>query len=146
MKKKQVNSRFVNFTLEDGILIGEYMKGLEATLEIAKECVKARIEFTQGNSYPALADIRYITSATKEARDYFSKDENIGVTAGAMLVNSAFSTLLGNFYLKITFKKNAIPTKLFSNKASAINWLRQFKQEDSEIELEATDIQPEIKK
>jgi len=127
MKKKELHNRYVYLTLEDGILIAEYKKGLKITLEIAMECVEARIEFTQGNSYPALADIRYITGTTREARDYLSKDDIIGVTAGAILVNSAFSTLLGNFFLRITFKKNTIPTKLFANKTSAVKWLKQFR-------------------
>jgi len=111
--------------LEDGIVIAVY-GNLEITLEIAKEIVRTRMSFTEGDRYPALADITQVASVSKEARVYFSRDAAVqGIAAGALLVNSAFSTFIGNFFLKVSFS-NPFPTKLFHNKNSAKKWLQQF--------------------
>ena len=113
--------------LEDGILFAVY-GDLDITLEIAEEAVESRHVFTKGKSYPLVADISQVASITKEARLYFSSDVAVkGITAGALLVNSAFSTFIGNFFLSVT-DPNPFPSRLFRDRASAIKWLQKFKE------------------
>ena len=127
--KKELKTEYVHLILEDGILIGQYAKDLHITKDIAEKCVKCRLSFIEGESYPTLADITQIAGIRKDGREYLSSDIAIqGVTAGAVLVNSPFSTFIGNFFLKITFT-NTIPTQLFSSRASAIKWLQKFKDQ-----------------
>ena len=126
--RQDQNSEYVHLVLEDGILIAEYAKDLEITLAIAEDCVKRRLTLVDQKSYPTLADITHIKGTDKEAREYLSSDMAMqGVSAGAILVSSAFSTMIGNFYLKIAYDK-PIPTRLFSEKSKAIKWLQRYKE------------------
>jgi len=128
MERKELHTKYVHLVLEDGILIAVYEKDLNITRAIAEDCIASRLSLTKGKNYPALADITQIAGTRKDARVYLSSDEAIeGVAAGALLVNSAFSTFIGNFFLKVAFS-SPIPTRLFSNKASAIKWLQQFRE------------------
>ena len=129
MERKELTTKYVQFILEEGILIVVYGKDLEITLDVAKYVVGKRLLFTEGRNYPALADITKNASTNKEAREYLSSDAGMkGVLAGALQVDSAFSTIIGNFFLKIAYNKPT-PTRLFSDWTSALKWLEQFKEE-----------------
>ena len=123
---KTLDTPYAKFELKDGILIIEFKPDLEIDLKAAKQIVADRKKISEGKAYPGLGDTRYIKSATKEARAYFELEESQdGVSAGALLVDSVFSTLLVNFFLKVTRQK--MPSKMFTNKEKALKWLEQFK-------------------
>jgi len=126
VKKTELHTKYVHFELVDDILILTYNADLEITLDIAREVVRSRLEFTGSRAYPLLILDDGVKSMSKEARDYFSSDAGTeGVKAGAMLLKSVFSTFLVNFFLKVTQPK--IPAKIFTEKAKAIEWLEQYK-------------------
>ena len=126
--RREINTPYVHLVMQDGIVIA-VCGNLELTRDIAEVIVRTRVAFTEGEGYPVLVDITQIASVSKEARLYLSRDEAVhGISAGALLVNSAFSTFIGNFFLKIAFS-NPFPTQLFHNKATAIKWLQQFRKE-----------------
>jgi hypothetical protein len=61
----------------------------------------------------------------KEARDYLSSDSaNEGLIAGAIIMDSVFTSILGNFFLSVN--KPNIPARMFTDKDQAIKWLRKF--------------------
>lgn len=123
---KTLDTQYARFELKDGILLIEFKPDLEIDLKAAKQIVADRKKISEGKAYPGLGDVRFIKSASKEARAYFEKEESQdGVLAGAMLVDSVFSTLLVNFFLKVT--KQKMPSKMFTNKQKALQWLAQFK-------------------
>lgn len=128
MKNKTWDSKYVHFELCDGILIGIYKRNLVIVKEIAEEIVRDRLLFCEGKSYPTLADIRIMKSIDKESREYLGTPAGIeGIKAGALLTDSVFSTFLGNFFLKIEFlNKSHFPTRLFTDKDKAIEWLKQY--------------------
>jgi hypothetical protein len=122
-----LDTEFVYFELKNDILIATYKPNLEIDLIIAKEIVKSRLEFCKKKSYPTLADITAIKNIVKDARDYFSSAEAAeGITAGALVSKSSFTTIIGNFFLKIAFIKTQIPTRMFTDKQKAIDWLTQY--------------------
>ncbi len=127
MNKSPFSSPHINFEIKDDILYVTYLPGGAINLEIAKEIVKTRLEYTENKSYPILVIDNGVVSMNKEARDYSSdKDGGLkGVLAGALLLKSVYSEFLGNFFLRIT--KPAIPAKVFTDKAKALEWLEQFK-------------------
>ncbi len=60
-----------------------------------------------------------------EARHHFSIGNRETMTcAFGIIINSAVSRVLGNFYLGIN--KPSVPTKLFDNEIDAVKWLKQF--------------------
>ena len=116
------------FRLEKGIFFVTYKTG-PITLEIAKEIVGKRCELMKGQDVWALIDDANLRSIDRDARDYLSSDEGIhGVKAGALLVSAPFAKHLANFFLKITVNKPKIPTKVFSKRDEALNWLNELKK------------------
>ena len=122
--KKQV---IVEFEIENGILICKYQQGLEINIDIAHQMIKDRRDYIKNKSYPTLLDARGLKSINREAREYSSSDEGYeGVTAGALLSGSIFTSYIGNFFLKITSNKPNVPLRLFTDKQKAMEWLAQF--------------------
>ena len=116
---------YIKWSIEDGILyIG--IKEIEIfDLDIAKACVNDRLEFTGENFYPCLVDVVKVGSMTKEARDYFAKEGSEYLTACAIVVSSAFLKMLTNFYIMVN--KPETPTRMFTDRESALEWLNQCK-------------------
>jgi len=126
MHEREFITPYIKFWIEDDIVFGEYLPNVQLTLEAVKTSIEARIEFTKGKPHLFLCDLTPVKSATKEARDFSSKDIGIqGITAGALIVNSSVSKIIGNFFLSIN--KPSAPAKLFTDKAEALKWLQQFK-------------------
>jgi hypothetical protein len=101
-----------------------YVPNSEDRLEDAKAFSAAAKKLSPDKRYPALADIRNITSSTREARQHHAGDGiNLG-PACAILVGSPISSIIGNFFLKIN--RPNIPVKIFHSEPSAVVWLKGF--------------------
>lgn len=110
--------------IENDTLIGTFKKE-NVNLTIAKNVVKDRLKGTEGKSYPILIDIRNIKSTTKTARQFLASEKGCeGITSAAIFINSSIGSMMGNFF--IFFNRPLVPTKLFSNKKEAMEWLMQF--------------------
>ena len=110
---------------EHGIVHTVINENSELTLEDAIE----NLEAIKNNAIkiPAvvLSDIRNISSVTKEHRDYFSSEKASKViAAGALLISSPLSKVLGNLFLKIN--KPPYKGKLFTSKTEAMEWLKEI--------------------
>ncbi len=114
---------------DNDILFFKYAPRLEMTIDVAKEIVRSRLEYSQGVSMYVLIDATNIKSATKEARDYMNSFDGglKGVLGGAFLSNNVVATLVINLFLKVS--KLPVPAKFFSDKTEAIKWLRKIKTE-----------------
>lgn len=115
---------YVKIWIEDNILFCVYENKLNIDLEIANECVELRLEYAKGVSYPVVIDIKGIISITKEAREYFSSKGAESITAGAFIINSPLTKILGNIFL--TVNKPQTPAKLFTNEKAAMKWLKKY--------------------
>ena len=117
-------TNYVTVWIEDGILFCSYKEQITIDLDTAKKIVKDRIEFTKGVSYPILIDFTNLKSVTKDARDFMNEPTGglSGLVKGAFLSNSVVTTVFINLYLKIN--KPTIPTRFFTNKQEALNWLK----------------------
>ena len=127
MKEKYFKNEYLEMWMEDGIVHAEYATNLIITYEIAKINVSARLEMSDNQTYPLFADVSKAKSMTKEARAYLSTPEAIrGISAGAFLIKTQIEALLVNAWLSLY--KPSVPTKLFTEKDKAINWLEQFRR------------------
>lgn len=121
----ELDTPYVNLRIEDSILVGTYKKDLHIDLDIAKQIVQCRLAFTRGKKMPSLIISQGVVSMDKPAREYLASNEAVeGLAASAIIVNSPFSSLLGNFFLKVN--KTKIPVKIFSDIPKAEKWLRKF--------------------
>lgn len=105
-------------------MYAEYKPNTVVTLEVAKRQVKDRREISNGNAYPICGNIVNLKKVSNPAREYLGTDEAMkGVICFAIITNSPMQKMFGNFYL--TFKKSKIPTRLFSSKEEALNWIEK---------------------
>lgn len=126
MDKPPFITPYISFEIKDDVLYVIYLSGAVITLEVAKEIVKQRLEYTNRAPYPLLITGEGLRAMEKPARDYLSTEEGtLYVTAGALLVNSVYTEFFGNFYLRIT--KPKVPALVFTDKVKALEWLEQFK-------------------
>jgi hypothetical protein len=97
--------------------------GFEGELEDAKQIVHRLSKYCI-NKKPILLLAVYAEDNifSKEARQFVaSKAVNEYVKAEALVLNSMALRIMGNFYLKVN--KPARQSKLFNNRAAAIEWL-----------------------
>jgi hypothetical protein len=120
-----LDTPYVYFEVEAGILKATYKKGLCIDLSMAKEIVRLRLEFTAGVSYPVLINNQGVVSIEKAARDYFTSAEATArLKAAAIIVKNPYQSLLGSFFVFI--RKTAMPVRLFNQEEKAMAWLRHF--------------------
>lgn len=82
-------------------------------------------EIGNGNKMLIYIDTYNFMDITNEARKYAaSKESNLYTLANAVLVDSLPKKLLFNFFLR--FENPIVPTKGFSTKEEAMEWLQQL--------------------
>lgn len=128
--------RHISIWTEDAypdIIFGIYSPKLEIDINIAKELVDNRLDYTQGRPVYTMIDFTNVKSVTKEGRDYMNSREGglKGLLGGAFLSNNVVATLFVNLYLKVN--SPVIPAKLFTKKAEAILWLNKIKSEKAQF-------------
>lgn len=111
--------------VEDGILHCIYKEVDMVDLAYAQACVRERLEYVRGKAYPSLFDITRIKQSTKEARDFLANEGNELVSASAILISSPMLQMTANFYIMVNKPIN--PTRMFTDRKSAQEWLARFK-------------------
>jgi hypothetical protein len=121
-----VETRTNRLWLEDGILYFEYFPGVEISMEDAIEISERQRQLIEGKRRPVLGDISQVRSISREARTYFASDDFQETNSAlALLVNSPVSKVIGNMF--IGFSKTIFPTRLFTSRSKALEWLQAFK-------------------
>lgn len=123
--KTQLETPFVHFLLQNGLLIATYKKGVMINLSIARQVVESRLEFTSSREMPVLILSEGQVRMDKEARDFLASEKGTeGLVAAAMVLRNPFDWALGTFFLHL--RRPAMPTKLFVSYEAAIKWLCIF--------------------
>ncbi|MDH5681165.1 MAG: hypothetical protein OEZ36_06245 [Spirochaetota bacterium] len=113
------------YWLSNGFLFAYHKPDLYYTLDHAINDVKTIRKFIQGEKYPLLVDMRDLQGISRDAREYFAGDQvREFVLAIALIVESATSRIIGNFFL--SFNKLKVPVKLFNSETKGETWLRGF--------------------
>jgi hypothetical protein len=117
--------KYFDIKVEDGIvnviLLCEHLD--EQIIEMG---IKRRLALTKDKSYPMFSDIRKIKSITRGGRQRLAqKDAGYGTKVVAFLINSKVQEVLFAFF-NILHKAPA-PSKTFTNKEKALEWLKQYK-------------------
>ena len=108
---------------EHGICRFEAKSGERLELSDAKEALEAVLRLSDGSLPTILVDLRLMQAISKEAREYFSHEDNTRkIAALAFLVDSPLSRLLANFYIGLN--SPGVPTKMFTEEEEAIQWLK----------------------
>ena len=89
--------------------------------------VEAMGKIGNGKRFPVLIDCGEFASVDKEARILSAnKEANIFSSADAVAYHSLAHKLFADFYVK--HNKPEVPTKVFSDNESAIEWLKKRKK------------------
>lgn len=125
-KKNYLENEYVEIWIEDGIIYEVFKPGAVLNLEAGKKVVADRLKVSGGTTMPLFVDIRQLVSIDKETRKYMATGEALHyLCAGAFLVKSALNRLTFNAFR--VFSAPSIPTKGFTDKEKALNWLRYIK-------------------
>ena len=123
--KKTLETPYVSFEIDNGILIATYKPSITISLKHAKEIVSSRLSFIDRPTMPTLILNQGIIKMDKDARDYLASADGIaGVKCAAILINSNFISITVNFFLKVT--KTKLLVKTFTDKENALTWLSGY--------------------
>lgn len=111
--------------MEEGILHIHLKASCEIGLSDAVLIVEAMGKLSHGKKMPVLIDAGEFTSIDKEVRVFSaSAESNIYTLADAIAYYSLAQKLVANFY--IIHNEPVVPTRAFSDKPEAIEWLKSF--------------------
>ena len=110
---------------EDGIVEINTKSSSELGIEQCMENQKAYAQLLEAKRYPMIhIGGKYVT-IDKKARKYAASEEALRFSvAEAYVITSLAHKILAKFYLKVD--KPSVPTKFFSTKVAAENWLKEF--------------------
>lgn len=111
--------------VDDGILsISCVVPNAHLTLEDAEFANGALMELAAGIRRPVLFDVRNVVKADWQNQSYVRDQLEKIALAGAIVTNSTVETVLATLFLKIWVP--TFPTRTFSSRASAIEWLKSY--------------------
>lgn len=123
--KPPLNTGDFIYEIKDGILFIERLKRVQYTLEIIKENVKSRQEYTEGFSYPTIIFGKDLLSLSKEARAYMASDGSKNMISRAFVIEKSQGKLPLHFFIQTTHQP--IPVEIFDAIEPAIEWSKQFR-------------------
>jgi hypothetical protein len=94
----------------------------EQTLVSMKTDLDILIEWADGKKYGFLVDSRRFKKFNSDARVYAQKHTPLFAHKYAIIISSGTSSFLANLFLYMN--RPSIPTKTFTTKDSALNWLK----------------------
>jgi hypothetical protein len=107
------------------LLFAEYSPGLAVDLEVAKEIVANRLDFTNGEDHYVVIDLNNIKSVTSEAKEFMQSPEGglQKILGAAFFANNPVASLIANVYVKTPTN---FETRLFSTKQEATAWIQSY--------------------
>ena len=136
--EQQVKSENYNIEITNGIL---YVDALteNLTFDIVDEMIKLRHKITNGKTLPILGDFKNVKYFPRDARERMAdKDAGAGTYCAALVIRSPTQAVLFNFFNRIY--KAPSPTKLFSDRSKAEDWIKiQRLKLDKELAAEGDD-------
>jgi len=120
-----VDGTYAKMWISKGILYFVYKEVYEINRSMAREIVSQRLQLQNENSYPIFCDLRAVTLAQKQARDYLAIEGAYMTTALALLVKDEHAEVITQMYIKIN--NPAYPTRVFTNKEKALSFLQDYK-------------------
>jgi len=110
---------------DDGIVHADIKAHAELGLDDAHEWMRQIGIASTGKPRPVLVDYGRLKSISRDARRYFASPAvEPAPTATALVITSPIGRAIGNFFMGLN--KPDTPTKLFTDQATATDWLRSF--------------------
>ena len=109
----------------DGLVEIVFKRSSLIGLQECLDLMDAYEQILEKRRYPLLHIAEDYVQFNGDAREFGSSEEGLRFSAAeAFVIKSLAHKLLANFYLKVN--KPSVPTKFFSNKEDAEEWLKKF--------------------
>lgn len=119
----ETNSAWVSL-IEDVVVVITVKEGHDIDLPEMWENYNASIELNPKGDYPVLFETIGFVNISKEARELAAgKEMAKNSCAMAIMIDNIALRIFGNFYIKVN--KPQRPTKLFTDRNEAIQWLKR---------------------
>ena len=110
---------------EDDILFFEFKNNAVIDLPAAQQIIADRLQTQQEKPFSVLCIMNGVVNINKAARDYFAQQGSVLIKAVAIVANQgSFAFLMSSFYVRVN--KPQVPTKVFSDKSNALQFLKSF--------------------
>ncbi|MFT5777812.1 MAG: putative regulator of amino acid metabolism with ACT domain [Crocinitomicaceae bacterium] len=119
----QVESETAKYFIENDILNIVYKDVVIVELSHVMDNLALRLEFQKGKKMLVLADVSGVWDYTVEAQEFITKKpvNDLAIAYAVVTGKSMPIRIMANFFVK--FNKSTVPTKLFSTKEKALDWL-----------------------
>lgn len=126
MIKSENNIAYVYY---DNDILTAVIKGhIDLGIEELEELLEFTNHVTQYKKRYTIIDTRSDYTSKSEVQKYYAEHEHVKYRfADAFVVNSLAMRMLVNFYIR--FHNPKIPTKLFNDMTSAVNWIESLKNQ-----------------
>ena len=125
---KQTENHIANLKYDDDILYVIIKENVDLGIPEMDELLEFSAKFTNYEKRYTIVDTRSNYNSSQEVSNHYANsDYNKYRYADAFIVNSLAMRLLVNFYIR--FHKPKIPTRLFNDEQSALNWINSLKKE-----------------
>ncbi len=132
MITKQYRYVICSKELDSDIVISEFSPNLKIDLDIAKELVECRHDFTNNEKHYTLIDCSNSQQVTSAAKVYLQDPEGglKNILGTAFVASSPVSVMIANIFIRT---KAQFPLKFFVRKTDAFKWLKELsdKRKDS---------------
>lgn len=126
LNKPPLNNGSITYEIKDGILFIERHIRTQYSLDIFKEHVAKRLEYTEGKSYPLIIFGKDISSIDKAARGFMAGEASEKILSRAFVLEKTQGKLQIQFFIET--HTQSVPTKIFDDIESAIEWSKQFRK------------------
>lgn len=120
---RTLDTEYVYFEIVDDILHATYKDGKTINLDAAKGIVETRLDFQGVQAIRVVVYIQGVVTIDKAARYYISSGDGVkGLIAAAIITDSPFAAVMGNFFASVN--RPRIPIRLFTKPDKAVRWLK----------------------
>ena len=124
---KILDTPYVYYELMGDLLVATYKKDLKVNLEMAREIIKERHEFTDHKPVVLLVYNQGVVRMDKKAKELLASGDGVkGIIAAAIVVGSPFTSFMANFFVSVN--KPKMPARVFSDPQGALKWLEKFRK------------------
>lgn len=113
------------YMIQPGILVTECVSDVHIDMTLALELHRFGNELCDFTSVPHLVLAKPGLSASKEVREWGASEKANEYNLATAIVTKTLSIkMIGNFFIKV--QNPPRPTKMFTSKETAIDWLSEF--------------------
>lgn len=121
----QVENKYVDYRIEDGIMFIKYNSGMDINEKAAKKIVRDRLRFQDNTSYPIFCDVSEIGFVNREARNYLAHEGSMMAKAVVFYLEDPLAMGTAKMYLAVN--KPTVPTRWVLEKEKGLQFLEKYK-------------------